>query len=868
MAYFKPIMSFYTLKANDSLKKLNSSDKGLTDSRVHILKEKYGKNELVETSKISPFKILLEQFSSFLVFLLFGAAILSYLIGEHIDAVVILAVLAVNATVGFIQEYKAEEALAKLKNLETLNALVIRDGEEKEVDSINLVPGDIVLLTEGDRVPADGRLIDTLNLEVDESMLTGESRAVSKNTKELVDKTPLAERFNMVYSGTIVTRGKGRLVITETGMETEFGSIAKLVQRVETSSTPLQLTLDKLGHTLGLVSIGLALPALLLGLYKGRDWVEIAMTSVALAVSAIPEGLPIVVTVALAFGVKRMVKKHVLIRKLSAVEALGSTNIICTDKTGTITQNKMEVSHVYSFNLGLKIFKGNISLIKKSAVELIESAIICNDATLKIGDPTEKALVSFAYDAGSDIKIRKDNPRINESPFSSETKYMITLNQIGKKKIAFAKGAPEKIVKLSKLTKDQKRKILETVEEMSSQGMRVLGFASRQMKTDKEFGKHSGYKFLGLLGLIDPPRKSVKGAIAKCQKAGIRVLMITGDHPITASSIAHQVGIESDNVVTGHEIDMLSEKEFNKVVDHTNIFARVSPEHKLKILEALQNKGHFVAMTGDGVNDAPALKEANIGIAVGSGSDLAKEVADMVILNDDFASIVDAVNEGRGIFSNIKKVVTFLIAVNFDEVLILMASIFFSLPLPLLPIHLLWLNLATDTLPSLALSVDPYARNLMDKLPYDPRKEITKGVFSFSIMAGILAFIASFSVFLIELLVFESSVVRAQTMTFTVTVLFELFFIFVVRTNKRLKDSKPFSNRWLLISVGIGVMLQMLAVYGPYADRIFKTVPLGLFDFIMMLPFAFLGVLVFELVRFCECTFFGKKINKDVVKLS
>ncbi|NCN87777.1 MAG: cation-translocating P-type ATPase [Candidatus Pacebacteria bacterium] len=859
-------MSYYPLTTAETLKKIDVNDKGLSDARVRSQRELHGKNELVETDKISPFKILVEQFASFLVFLLFGAAILSYLIGEHIDALVILGVLIINAAVGFIQEYKAEEALSKLQSMETLFTLVIRDDEEQEIDSVDLVPGDIVLLKEGDRIPADGRLLDTLNLEVDESMLTGESRAVCKNTKELPEKTPLAERFNMVYSGTIVTKGKGKYVVTEIGMETEFGSIAKLVQKVESTSTPLQLTLDKLGHTLGLVSIGLALPGLALGIYKGRDITEIAMTSVALAVSAIPEGLPIVVTVALAFGVKRMVKKHVLIRKLSAVEALGSTNIICTDKTGTITQNKMEVSHIFTFDLGFKAFKGNISLIKKNEKQLIESAIICNDATLKIGDPTEKALVSFAYDAGQDIKIRRDYPRVNESPFSSENKYMITLNQVGKEKIAYAKGAPEKIIKLSRLTKDQKRRILETVEQMSSQGMRVLGFASRKIKTDTEFTKHSGYSFLGLLGLIDPPRKSVKGAIAKCHKAGIRVIMITGDHPITASSIAHQVGIESDNVVTGHEIDTISDKEFGKIIDHTNIFARVSPEHKLKILSALQKKGHFVAMTGDGVNDAPALKEANIGIAVGSGSDLAKEVADMVILNDDFASIVDAVNEGRGIFSNIKKVVTFLIAVNFDEILILMASIFFSLPLPLMPIHLLWLNLATDTLPSLALSVDPYAKNLMDRLPYDPRREITRGVLGFSILAGLLAFIASFSIFLIEIFIFKSSLVRAQTMTFTVTVLFELFFIFVVRTNKRIKDSAPFSNRWLLIAVGIGLLLQMLAVYGPYANRIFKTVPLSPLDFIMMLPFAFFGVIVFEFIRFCKCNFFGKELGNSVVK--
>jgi Ca2+-transporting ATPase len=855
------LMSFYNLSTTETLHKLAVTDKGLSDSQVKALKEKYGRNELIETEKISLFKILVEQFSSFLVFLLFGATILSYAIGEHIDAVVILAVLILNALIGFIQEYKAEEALAKLKKLETVQTIVFRNGEEIEIDAVSLLPGDIVLLTEGDRVPADGRLLTTLNLEIDESMLTGESRSVAKSTKTVSEKAPLAERYNMVYSGTVVSRGKGTFVVTAIGMETEFGSIAKLVQTVVTTATPLQVTLDKLGKILGLISVSLVIPVLLLGLNMGYEWTEIAMLAVALAVSAIPEGLPIVVTISLAFGVKRMVKKQVLIRKLSAVEALGSTTIICTDKTGTITQNKMEVSHLYTFGLGLQPFKGNISLVKKSEAALTQSALLCNDATLKVGDPTEKALVSFAYDAGLNTKLRQDYPRINESPFSSETKYMITLNKVGKDKIAYAKGAPEKIITLSKLTKDEKRSILETVEKMSSQGMRVLGFAQRNIRTDKEFTKHAGYTFLGLIGLIDPPRKSVKGAIARCLGAGIRVVMITGDHPVTAASIAQQVGIQSDNVITGREIDLFSDRDFAKTVQNTNIFARVSPEHKLKILSAFQKQGNFVAMTGDGVNDAPALKEANIGIAVGSGSDLAKEVADMVILDDDFSSIVEAVKEGRGIFSNIKKVVTFLIAVNFSEIMMLATSIFFRLPLPLLPIHLLWLNLATDTLPSLALTVDSYAKNLMKKMPYDPRKEITKGVWNFSIIAGSLAFIASFSVFLIELFLFNSALSRAQTMTFTVAVLFELFFVFVVRTNKRLKDSQPFSNKWLLGAVGVGISLQMIAVYGPYADVIFKTVPLNVIDFAMMLPFAFFGVIVFEVIRFCEGSIFKKKLE-------
>lgn len=851
-------MLSHSLSAHQVLKELNSSYEGLGEVGVKKLQQTHGPNQLKQTDGISPLKIFLRQFASFLVFLLFGASLLSFLIGEEIDAVVILAVLALNAAIGFVQEYKAEEALAKLKKMETPLAIVLREGEEKEINATELVPGDVVMLREGGRVPADGRLLDTFSLEIDESMLTGESRAVAKSTKELPENTPLAERINLGFAGTVVARGKGKMVVTAIGMATEMGKIATLVQKVESTPTPLQISLEKIGHLMGIVGVAIALPALAIGVYVGRDWAELVITAIALAVSSIPEGLPIVVTVALAFGVRRMVKKQVLIRRLNAVEALGSTDVICVDKTGTITQNMMEVSHVFTFDLGNLKYQGNLGTIKKNAGDLVEAAMLCNDATLKIGDPTEKALVSFAYDLGLTTKLRRDWPRINESPFSSENKYMLTLNQRGTSKVAIAKGAPEKILTFCHLAKADKLRVLVAIEEMSSQGMRLLAFASKKVNGDHQFGRLENYQFLGLVGIFDPPRKSVKPAIAACHQAGIRVIMITGDHPLTAQVIANEVGIISDNLVTGQELDSFSAERMKEVVKYTNIFARVSPEHKLQILAALQAQGHFVAMSGDGVNDAPALKEANIGVAVGSGSDLAKEVADMIILDDDFASIVKAIREGRGIFDNIKKVVTYIIAVNFDEVLIITSSLLFGLPLPFLPIHLLWLNLATDTLPSMALSIDTYSEVIMKRKPYDPTKEILKGIWQFSLIAAAVAFSASFGVYLLELFLFKSPVPMVQTMTFTVTVLFELLFIFVVRTHRRLKDSRPFANRWLLGAVMIGLILQLVAIYSPGAREIFKTVPLMPFDWLMLLPFATLGILVFELIRYWQCV-----IKKD-----
>lgn len=811
----------------------------------------YGTNQIEETGGISPFKILLTQFNSFLVWLLFGAFILSYLIGERVDALVIVLVLVLNAVIGFLQEYKAEKAIAQLRKLEAPVSRVRREGKIEEVPSNKLVPGDVVLLAAGNRVPADGELIESHQLAVDESLLTGESAPVDKSQA----------KDTAVFAGTTVVRGRAEMVITKTGMKTNLGHIAKMVQTTQRSLTPLQHTLERLGKALGLLSILMATPALILGIWLGRDLYEIFLMSISLAVSAIPEGLPIVVTVTLAVGVQKMVKKQVLIRKLSAVETLGSTDIILTDKTGTITLNQMKATHIWTLTLGDIKTVGMTKTQKSSHVNRLIAAVAlhCNDATPELGSPTELALLELSQKLGLSVDDRKNCKRLDEVAFTSKNKYMMTLHQEGKRYQVYAKGAPERILdfadyyyqgrEMVRLTAEVKKKIAAQLESYAKQGRRVLAFSCQEIKKTSDFKSKRGHVFLGLVALMDPPRSRVRSAVAKCKRAGIRVVMLTGDHPLTAQSIASQVGIASEKVMTGPEFAKLTEEKAEQIVNEIDVFARVSPRHKLEILEILQSQGHRVAMTGDGVNDAPALKKAHVGVAVGSGSDLAREVADMIILDDDFASIVVAIHEGRGIFFNIKKFVKFLIAVNFDEIFLIAFSIFLGLPLPMLPIHLLWLNLVTDSLPALALAVDPYEPGLMKLAPYDPKREILHGVVKFSVVAGVLALVASLTAFITEFMALAMPLNIAQTATFTVTVLFELIIVFSLRSQRMIIHSKPGQNKLLIAAVALAVVLQFSAIYLPPFQTLLKTsyIPLNHWPFIITL--SSIGLIGSELIK-------------------
>lgn len=896
---------FHVLSEKETLALLGTRREGLDNEEAKRRLLKYGPNKIKEKEPISPLKIFLSQFQGFLVYLLFGAAILSFLIKEYIDGCAILAILVLNGFLGFIQEYKAEKAIEALKKLETPHAKVTREGKDIVIPAEEVVPGDILLLNEGDKVPADARLIESFYLQTDEAILTGESKPVNKIVEVLPEKTSLPDRKNLVFSGTLVTKGKGKAIVFSTGMETEVGKIATLVSETEEAETPLQMTLEKLGKTLGTICVVVALPGLIFGILKGREIVEMIMTAISLAVSAIPEGLPVVVTIALALGTRRMVKRGVLIRKLPAVEALGSTDVICSDKTGTITLNKMTVTDLVTPSLGLVKVKskglvgefevlgsgysflgeeasgtgiGKVNskdLLKNKEIEmLVYTGILCNDSDLNFGDPTERSLLVLGEQLGiSTEEEEKRIPRLDEVPFDSANKYMITLNKLNGRKISFLKGAPEVVLKAcdsyqlkgerKKLTLDERKKIIKTNEELSARALRVLAMAYKEVTDSSDFKEMKGFTFLGLVGMIDPPREEVKEAVKTCHKAGIKVIMITGDHPLTAEAIAKEIGLSFGKVVTGQEIDKLKEKELEKLVEKETVFARVSPTHKLQILRALQKNKHLVAMTGDGVNDAPALKEANIGIAVGSGSDLAKEISDMILLDDNFATIAKGVYEGRGIFFNIKKFVKFLISANFDEILVILTSILFNFPLPFLPIHLLWLNLATDSLPALALSVDAYEPGLMEKKPYDPKKEILHGVLGFSIVAGILAYIASMGAFFREYFILKSPERMAQTVAFTVTVLFEFFLVFSCRSEKSAFAPGLFSNKFLLLAVFVGILMQMFAVYFPYTHQVFKTVPLDLGRVEEFLLFASLGFVVIEILRALKLNYFERDWKRE-----
>ncbi len=878
----------HSVDIEEAYQLLETSPQGLLSDEVENRLIKYGRNRLKVKQQISPWKIFASQFQGFLVYLLFGAAILSFVIKEYIDAGAIFAILILNGVLGFIQEFKAEKAMEALKNLEVPHAKVTRDGNDILIAAEELVPGDILILNEGDKIPADARILEAHFLQVDESILTGESRPQTKITDALREEIALTDRKNCVFSGTIITKGRAKAIVYATGMKTQIGQIATMVDVAKTSETPLQHTLEHLGKILGLLCVAVTIPGLVIGLIKGRDLVEIAMTAIALAVSAIPEGLPVVVTISLALGARRMVEKAILIRKLPAVEALGSTDVICSDKTGTITVNKMTMTEMFTENMGHLTLKSQglratfykngsdeeipvLNIIADKGIStLAYSCALNNDADIEFGDPTEKSLLVFAEQLGiSSASCQQNNPRLNEVPFDSANKYMITLNELNGRNVSIIKGAPEVVLPVCGFVQTEKENlkispefienISEINESMSNKALRVLAVAIKENATDENFSELNNFTFVGLVGMTDPPRPQVKEALATCHAAGIRVVMITGDHPLTARAIAQEIGLDFKQVVTGIEMDRMSKQELSEVIAKENVFSRVSPANKMEILSILQDQKHLVAMTGDGVNDAPALKKADIGIAMGGGSDLAKEVSDMIILDNNFATIAKAVSEGRGIFFNIKKFIKFLIAANFDEIFVILTTILLGIPLPFLPMHILWLNLVTDSLPALALSVDNYDPDLMTKPPYDPKKKIIKGVFSFSLLAGVIAYIASFGVFMLEYKVFGQPILHAQTMAFTVTVLFELFLVFTVRSNRSAFAAGLFSNKLLIVAVVLGLFLQLFAIYFPYTHEIFDTLPLSFSDWPKVLLFASLGFLIIEILRALKLNFFDEK---------
>jgi len=875
--------SEWKLSLSDLYKILESGPEGLSSEEAKKRLEKYGKNELSEEKVETPLKIFLDQFKSFLILILIIAAIISFGIGyytnsteEIIDGTAIIAIVIINAILGFVQEYRAEKAVEALKKMATPKALVMRDGQRMLISTSEVVPGDILILEDGQKVAADARLIESHDLRVDESTLTGESTPVRKEVTTINKDVPLAERRNMVFMNTHITFGHGKAIVVSTGMKTEVGKIAGKILATPEGRTPMQEKLEKLSKKLGLVILGICVLIFGIEIYFKEPLIEAFLLSVSLAVSAIPEGLPAVVTLALAIGLQIMAKRNALVRKLSAIETLGMVTTICTDKTGTLTKNEMTVKEIFIDNKNFEVtgegyepigeLKLNGEKIETKRIagidKLLEISVLCNNASLNkkngeyfiIGDPTEGALIvlgeKFEY---SRNVLKKEFKFIHEIPFSSERKRMSVIYEKDGKKIAYVKGAPEIILERcskqlakNKITNIDKKKLKEVSDKMANKALRVLAVAYKVLP--KKFSIEDVEKdliFVGFVGMIDPPRPEVKAAIKVAHEAGIKTIMATGDHKKTAIAIAKQIGImkKGDMVLTGNELNKMSDDYLERVIKKVTVFARISPQDKVRILSALKKNGEIVAMTGDGVNDAPALKEAHVGVAMGiKGTDVAKEASDMILEDDNYATIVNAVETGRGIYDNIKKFIRFLLSANFDEILVVGSSYFMDLPLPLLPLQILWINLITDSGPALALSVDPFEKGIMKKQPRDPKEGILSGMTYFIIIAGIVAAIATLSSFLYGL---SFSVEKARTMAFTTAVMFELFFVFNCRSeDKWVFHKNPFSNKKLILAVVIGFVLQLSVIYLTPLQIVFKTTALSLMDWIVLLPLSTLGLFI------------------------
>ncbi|ATD48659.1 calcium-transporting P-type ATPase, PMR1-type [Clostridium perfringens] len=863
---------WYKKSKNEILQELDVDEKnGLSSTEALRRLEKYGKNKLETKKKKTLFKQFLSQLKDVMIYILIIAAIISAFLGEISDALIILLVIIINAVIGVIQESKAEKALDALKELSTPKALVKRDGSLKKILSEDIVPGDIVIIDAGRYIPGDLRLIDTANLKIEESAFTGESVPSEKDASFLPDKEiPIGDQNNMAFMSTLATYGRGVGVVVGTGMNTEIGKIAKMIEQEENDETPLQKKLSELGKILGFLAVGICILIFIISFFQGRDLLEMFLTSISLAVAAIPEGLPAIVAIVLALGVQRMVKTNAIIRKLPAVETLGSVSIICSDKTGTLTQNKMTVTTVYTNDSYIK--ESEFNLNDNESKLLVDCMVLCNDATYseksQTGDPTEIALLESPFKLNIlKEKLEKEFKRIDEIPFDSDRKLMTTVNLVDDKKArVFTKGALDSILsicnkisvngKLLDFSKEYKAKVLENSNIMSDKALRVLAFAYKDISKENIVldSLEKDLVFIGMVGMIDPPRLEVKDSIKLCKSAGITPVMITGDHKNTAFAIANELGIAEDisQAITGHEIDKFKEEEFNEKIINYRVFARVSPEHKVKIVKAFKSHGNIVSMTGDGVNDAPSLKAADIGVAMGiTGTDVSKGASDMILTDDNFSTIVSAVEEGRKIYLNIKKSIVFLLSCNLGEILTLFTAILLNWNSPLQPIHILWVNLITDSFPALALGVDKTKEDVMNNPPRNPKESIfIKSDKIQLIINGVL--IGGITLFAFKLgeRLYADSLIHAQTMAFVVLSVSQLFLSLSLRSNIKSAFSLGiFSNKYLVYSILLGIFLQVIIISISFIANIFKVTPLLLYDWIVVILVSLIPFAINEILK-------------------
>jgi Ca2+-transporting ATPase len=878
-------MKPFTKKANELLSELNSDvQKGLTKEQVIKQKETYGTNQLIEKKGETLISMILGELLGFLNILLLIAAIVSIFASKDLtDGVFIIVIVILNTALSVFQEKKANNAVAALKSISAPHAKVLRDGVWTQIESQQVVVGDIIQLDAGDYVPADIRLIESVNLKINESALTGESIAVDKNANVVLkEDSSIGDCLNMAFMSTVVTYGRGIGVVCAVGMSSEIGKIAQLLNDVKDDLTPLQIKISKLGKMLGSISVVVVVLIFLIGLLYNFlkiavfDVVELFLVSVSLAVAAIPEGLPTVITIVLSLGMRKMADKKAIVKKISAVETLGSTTVIASDKTGTLTQNKMVVTRVFDNHKVIEVtgkgyeFKGEIKGGNSNIELLTTIGLLCNDSVITkqdlIGDPTELALVSLAAKNNQPQELRDKYPRINELPFDSERKRMSTTHKVGNKVYAYVKGAPDQILKVCKyyLLDGEVKPLDQTFEQvvsLANQGMahnalRVLGFAYKELSENATQNNiEEDLIFVGLVGIIDPPRQEVKEAISICHTAGIRVVMITGDHKITASAIGKELGIINTDhqALSGDEIDSLTDQEFFEKVKTTNVFARVSPTHKVKIVKALQRHGEICAMTGDGVNDAPALKQANIGVAMGvTGTDVSKEAADMVLMDDNFTTIVEAVEEGRVIYSNIRKFVAYLISCNVGEVLLIFVAMLLGWGSPLLPIQILWINLVTDSFPAFALGLEQKEQGIMNRKPISPDSEIVDKQMAITVaFQAVFLTIAVLISYYVGARVINTHVNLGYTFAFITIITGELLRTYSARSeNSTLFQMRLFTNKWVNLSTLFGFSLLFIVLYVPGINDLFRTnVHLTFLELLLALGLGFIPLFGGELSK-------------------